>query len=212
VNIVADKDKPGHEHAAQVLGLVTHIAASVSTVEAKTGKDAADHIAAGHTLDDFVDIDLSPPAASEDVCDTPRVWKATDLKPATQPRWLAKGRIQCAATNLLCGDEGIGKSLLWVWVVAAVTTGNAIPKFGIPEREPAQVLLVVTEDDWCSTVRPRLETAGADLGQVSVIPTGSARPTPEIFTGPPTRCARRRMYPSSRSAMRRVGCWWVRTR
>ena len=155
VVIVADNDDPGRRHAAEVAELVTGIAASVRIVVARSGKDAADHIAAGHTLDEFVDVDLSAATDSE----APRVWKATDLKPATQPRWLAKGRIQCAATNLLCGDEGIGKSLLWVWIAAAVTTGKPLPEFGIPARDPAQVLLVVTEDDWSSTVLPRLQVA-----------------------------------------------------
>lgn len=98
-----------------------------------------------------------------------KVFKATDLKAAAQPRWLAKNRIPRAAISLLVGDEGIGKSMLWVWIVAAVTTGRALLEFGIPVRSPAHVLLVVTEDDWSTTVRPRLEVAGADLEMVSVI-------------------------------------------
>ncbi len=73
---------------------------------------------------------------------------ATDLKPAAQPRWLAKDRLPRAAVTLLVGDEGIGKSLLWVWVVAAVTTGKPLPAFGIPAREPSPVIIVITEDGW----------------------------------------------------------------
>jgi 5S rRNA maturation endonuclease (ribonuclease M5) len=55
VTIVADKDAPGRKHAAQVADLLRPLAASVRTVEAKTGKDAADHIAAGHTPEEFTD-------------------------------------------------------------------------------------------------------------------------------------------------------------
>ncbi|OBF92183.1 hypothetical protein A5791_14485 [Mycobacterium sp. 852002-51163_SCH5372311] len=99
----------------------------------------------------------------------PRLWRATDLKAAKPPRWLAKGRLPRAAISLLVGDEGIGKSLLWVWIVAAITTGKPLPEFGIPTRAPAHVVLVVTEDDWTTTVRPRLEVAGADLAMVTVI-------------------------------------------
>lgn len=102
----------------------------------------------------------------------PRLWQATDLNPATQQRWLAQRRIQAGAVNLLVGDEGIGKSLLWVWIAAAVTTGKPLPEFGIPARDPARVIIVVTEDDWSSTVRPRLEVSGADLGMVDVICAG----------------------------------------
>ena len=59
--IIADKDEPnkaaaaGRDHAIQVAGLLDGIAASVRIVEAAVGKDAADHIAAGKTLDEFVD-------------------------------------------------------------------------------------------------------------------------------------------------------------
>jgi AAA domain len=109
----------------------------------------------------------------------PRLWRATDLKPAGQQRWLAKGRLVKSAINLLIGDEGIGKSLLWVWITAATTTGKPLPEFGIPAREPAHVVVVVTEDDWTTTVRPRLELAGANLDRISVICTeddGSGAP------------------------------------
>jgi hypothetical protein len=110
---------------------------------------------------------------------TPRLWKATDLKRGAQPRWLALNRLLRAAINLLIGDEGIGKSLLWVWISAAVSTGKAVPEFGIPARDPAHVILVCTEDDWATIVEPRLKVAGADLEMVSVICTeddGSGAP------------------------------------
>ncbi len=171
VVIVADKDAAGRKHANEVVSLVKGIAKRVKTVEAKEGKDAADHVAAGHGLGDFV----TPDDDTEGV----RLYRATDLKPAAQPRWLAKNHLQHAAINLLIGDEGIGKSLLWVWVTAAVTTGKALPQFGIPQRDPQHVILVCTEDDWSTVVRPRLEVAGADLTRISVICTeddGSGAP------------------------------------
>ena len=91
------------------------------------------------------------------------------LKPAAPTKWLAANRIPRAAVCLLVGDEGIGKSLFWVWIVAAVTTGRALPMFGIPAREPGCVFLVLTEDDWQSTVLPRLKVAGADITNIGVI-------------------------------------------
>ncbi len=112
--------------------------------------------------------------------DGPRLWSATDLKPSASPSWLAKDRLPRSAVSLLVGDEGIGKSLLWVWIAAAITTGKPQPEFGIPARDPGRVIVVATEDDWCTTVRPRLEAAHADLKHVSVIctePDGSGAPT-----------------------------------
>jgi DNA-binding transcriptional ArsR family regulator len=53
--VVADNDEPGRKHAAQVAELLTNIAASVAIKQAAAGKDIADHIAAGHTLDELLD-------------------------------------------------------------------------------------------------------------------------------------------------------------
>ena len=106
-----------------------------------------------------------------DVSDSarPRVWKATDLEASKPKVWLAKQRIPRAGVTVLVGDEGIGKSLLWVWIVGAVTTGKPLPEFGIPSRDPQHVRLILTEDDWSTEVRPRLELVGADLDYVTVI-------------------------------------------
>jgi AAA domain len=98
-----------------------------------------------------------------------RLWDATDLEAAKQPEFLAKERIVRAAVNLLIGDEGIGKSLFWVWLVAAITTGKPLHEFGVPERVPADVVVVVTEDHWSSVVRPRLEVVKADLSRIKVL-------------------------------------------
>lgn len=173
VVVIADNDDPGGRHADDIAGLLAGRVSSLRIVRAAVGKDAADHIAAGYGMTELVAADAPEPPAM-------RLWPAADLKPATQPRWLARGRLQRGATNLLVGDEGIGKSLLWVLIVAAITTGKPLPGFGIPHRDPGRVVLVCTEDDWCSTVRPRLEVTGADLSMIAVICTdddGSGAPT-----------------------------------
>ena len=110
----------------------------------------------------------------------PRLFHTSELKPSQQPKWLAKNRIPQAAVTILIGEEGIGKSLLWVLVVAAVTTGKPMEEFGIPQREPGDVILILTEDEWSSAVRPRLEVANADLDRIHVICTqddGTGSPT-----------------------------------
>lgn len=110
----------------------------------------------------------------------PKLWKATDLKGTAQPQFLARNRIPQSAITVLIGEEGLGKSLLWVMLVAAITTGKPLPEFELPARDPAYVHLAVTEDDWATTVRPRLEVAGADLDYVRVIcedVDGSGAPT-----------------------------------
>ena len=54
VRIVADMDDAGRDHARRVADSLDGVAESVDIVEAKEGKDAADHLAAGFGLGDFV--------------------------------------------------------------------------------------------------------------------------------------------------------------
>ncbi|WP_306186930.1 hypothetical protein [Streptomyces sp. MK5] len=48
VTVFADRDEPGRLHAEHVVNTLIGIARSIYVVQAKTGKDAADHFAAGH--------------------------------------------------------------------------------------------------------------------------------------------------------------------
>lgn len=51
--VVADKDKAGYDHARTVAASLEGKAATVGLVQAREGKDAADHLAAGFKLEDF---------------------------------------------------------------------------------------------------------------------------------------------------------------
>lgn len=98
-----------------------------------------------------------------------KAWNANDLEEAQPTQWLAKGWLPRGAMTILVGDEGIGKSLFWVRMAAAVSAGTALPECGLPARDPEIVTVVITEDDWATTVRPRLEMAGANLDNIRVI-------------------------------------------
>lgn len=54
VVIVADRDEPGRNHAEAVKQSLQGIAKNIWLVQARTGKDAADHLAAGHAVEEFV--------------------------------------------------------------------------------------------------------------------------------------------------------------
>lgn len=56
VTIVADRDDKGREHALAVVESLRGLAHTVYVVQARTGKDAADHFAAGHTDSEFVQV------------------------------------------------------------------------------------------------------------------------------------------------------------
>lgn len=59
VVIVMDRDEPGEKHALQVARQLAGLASSVRIVRAKTGKDAHDHFAAGHSVEEFEEVDMS---------------------------------------------------------------------------------------------------------------------------------------------------------
>ena len=60
IRLVADKDAPGREHATHVAEALRRVGAAVQILEALEGKDAADHLAAGHGLDTFSVIQSEP--------------------------------------------------------------------------------------------------------------------------------------------------------
>lgn len=56
VTIVADRDQTGADHAAEVAKLLDDRDIPNRVVQAAEGKDAADHFAFGHDIDDFVEV------------------------------------------------------------------------------------------------------------------------------------------------------------
>jgi hypothetical protein len=68
VVVVADKDAAGRKHAQEVAASLHGIAATVSVVEALEGKDAFDHLLAGHDIGKFVKVESDAAAVS-----TPKV-------------------------------------------------------------------------------------------------------------------------------------------
>lgn len=81
---------------------------------------------------------------------------------------LAPGYLAAGKTNLLVGDEGIGKSLWTIRAAAVISSGVPWGPFTIT-ADPADVILIATEDGWSDTIRPRLEVAGADLDRIHVL-------------------------------------------
>jgi energy-coupling factor transporter ATP-binding protein EcfA2 len=97
--------------------------------------------------------------------------RALDLVPFSEIEkaevlWLWKGRIAMGELNLIYGTEGLGKSTVTVALAAAVSTGSLAGAF---EETPAAVAFVTTEDTPETTIRPRLEAAGADLTNVHFV-------------------------------------------
>jgi len=160
VVIVADDDDPGREHAAEVtyqLGVAG--AATVRIVAAASGKDAADHLAAGHSVEEFVSIDLQPkqPPAhplAQWAIDWPTFWAADD---EDEDRWLLEPLFARGRGHAIYAGAKTGKSYVILAACAALATGR--PFLDKPAGEPRTVLYCdyeMTQDD----VRERLEEFG----------------------------------------------------
>lgn len=65
VVVIADRDDTGHAHARVVHDALTDAGVPVEIRQARTGKDAHDHLAAGHTLDQLEPLP-EPPAPAPD--------------------------------------------------------------------------------------------------------------------------------------------------
>lgn len=86
--------------------------------------------------------------------------------------WLHKGYIPLGHVTVLDGDPAVGKSTVTLDYAARVSRGATMPDDTPSDLSgPAGVVLLTCEDDVASTVRPRLDAAGADLspGRITAI-------------------------------------------
>lgn len=176
VIIVRDKDQPGRAHAAKVKASLAGVARQVAIVEARQGKDAYDHLRAGFGLDEWVNADGDdqaldaerslveehPPAHSSGA----RVVCMADVEPE-QVSWLWPGRVPIGKLTILMGDPGLGKTMLSLHIASAVTRGAAFPDG--PEAPLGNVVILTAEDGLADTIRPRLDTAHADVTRVYAV-------------------------------------------
>ena len=91
----------------------------------------------------------------------------SDVK-TTNVRWLWYPFIAIGKITLLQGDPGDGKSTLMMNLIAELSTGGATPDgqaFGRPQR----VIYQCSEDGVADTIKPRLETYGADCRNIAFI-------------------------------------------
>ena len=160
VVIVADNDDTGHQHAAEVAWLLKAAdAATVRVVRALAGKDAADHLAAGHSLDELVPVDVTaqePPRhpLAQWAIDWPTFWAAED---DGEDRWLLEPLFARGRGHAIYAGAKTGKSYVILAACAALATGR--PFLDKPEGDPRTVLYCdyeMTQED----VRERLEEFG----------------------------------------------------
>lgn len=119
VVVIADRDEPGREHAADVAAHLQPVARSVIIAEPAEGKDATDHLAAGKSLDELV---RKRPAGSFDVI---------DLEPATAvvlpPTLICSEKLYLGGVHTITGPPDCGKTTLacW-WMLEAIREGRSV--------------------------------------------------------------------------------------
>ncbi|RZU52667.1 Toprim domain-containing protein [Krasilnikovia cinnamomea] len=170
VVVVSDRDAPGRRHAEQVAAGLAAVATKVCIVEAKVGKDAADHIAAGYGLDEFVlvrEVDPAPMFGS---------WTPVDLgpyldgrvKPAEPVVGLARSDglrlLYPGKEHAVIGEMEVGKS--WVslaCVKAELLAGNHVVYIHFEESDPTGTIeRLVAMDVPEAAIRERFHFVGPE--------------------------------------------------
>jgi putative DNA primase/helicase len=95
------------------------------------------------------------------------VTRAADLNPQKLARvW--NGRFVRGKISFIAGEPGLGKSLVAVYMAAAMSSGGQWPG-GEGKARRGDIIYVTAEDGAADTIRPRLEAAGARLNRVHII-------------------------------------------
>ncbi|WP_448611843.1 AAA family ATPase [Geodermatophilus sp. URMC 60] len=161
VVIVADNDKTGMAHAAEVAASLRQLTppATVTVVKAAQGKDATDHVLAGYGVEDFVPVDVAKAGPRLKVITASQVQER-------RVAYVWDGRIPIGSPTLMPGEEGIGKTTVGVRIMADLTQGTLSGEF---HGEARDVVVMAPEDGLEDVVKPRFREAGADLDRVHFV-------------------------------------------
>jgi hypothetical protein len=118
VIIIADRDDVGYQHARAVSESVASFCSSVKIVEAKTGKDAFDHLQAGHSPQEFLPagFSLSRPAINSRRESekkrklNPRYIEDLLAEPRVDEDWLVDGLLLAGGVSMVAAKPKVGKS------------------------------------------------------------------------------------------------------
>lgn len=152
-----DENQAGQKWAQAVAERLHGHAADLTFVHAATGKDVDDHITAGHSLDDLVQVEADDPAARArrllPRLDWHELW-ADD----TKDEWIHEPLLPARRLVSVYSAPKVGKSLLLLEF--AVCVSRAEPILGFTPTKRWRVLYVDFENDPRGDVRSRLQAMG----------------------------------------------------
>jgi hypothetical protein len=127
VVVVADRDDPGRKHAQEIAACLAGVAFSAVVVEPTVGKDATDHLAAGHDVGKFVRVARKSESAEPARYAGRHVDLAAMLaRPAKPAALRVSGLVADATLTILSGESGSGKSFLAQGLCIGVARGQRV--------------------------------------------------------------------------------------
>jgi hypothetical protein len=87
---------------------------------------------------------------------------------AQEVSWLWPGYVPLGHVTLVAGRPGVGKSFLCLDIAARVSTGRYWPG-SIDRALEGMAIMITSEDDPASVIRPRMEAAGAKLHKIILL-------------------------------------------
>ena len=87
---------------------------------------------------------------------------------AEEVKWLWYPYIPYGKITILQGDPGCGKTMAVLSLAALLSKGESLP-FEEADREPINILYQTSEDGIADTIKPRLESAGANCTRIKII-------------------------------------------
>jgi len=169
VRIVADADKSGRAHARRVFGALEGVAAACEILEAATGKDASDHLAAGKTLADFL---MTAQTGDEPADLAPDLYEfISGVDPAED--WVIRDLLERGDRLIWTSREGMGKSMVTRQFAAANAAG--IQPFTDVIAKPLKSLFIDCENPLRKSRRQFRKLADIAAAKGVPIPEGMLR-------------------------------------
>ncbi len=171
VIVIADQDDPGRKHARTVAQSLQAVGATVRLTQPAAGKDAADHLAAGHTLEELL------PLAEDDAAEAPgdaiRFVSAAELKASTpaEPPWILDGYLAPGNVTLFSGKPKAGKSRFSLDLTTAAATGAG----SFIGRAITHTPIVYVSEEGASTLAHKLP----DCDGIRILTRENAWPKPD---------------------------------
>jgi 5S rRNA maturation endonuclease (ribonuclease M5) len=173
VTIVADRDDPGRAHARKVRDALLGLVGAVYIVEARAGKDATDHVAAGHSLAELEQTFSSEEEAKPDLA--PDLWEFI-ATPDEAYDWIVPDILERGDRLILTGFEGLGKSMVTRQMAVMIAAGlHPFYWHRHGECRPHRVLFIDCENSVRQSRRKFRPLAAASIKHQHRVPGGGLR-------------------------------------